>query len=136
MYCAGKIFQLKPSTTLIKFMCISKLKTSYIIYHNSSLIFCQDVPPKWLSERFLLSKPFCFVSGTYQPSHDLMLRFYAYFKQATEGPNLGPKPSFWEVVKKAKWDAWTKLGNMPKTDAMVAYVEELNKVYPTDYLFF
>lgn len=58
-----------------------------------------------------------------------MLRFYAYFKQATEGPNTAPKPAFWEVVKKAKWDAWTKLGNMPKEEAMTNYVEELKKVF-------
>ncbi|CAH0394209.1 unnamed protein product [Bemisia tabaci] len=69
--------------------------------------------------------------GSYQPSHDLMLRFYAYFKQATEGPNTAPKPAFWEVVKKAKWDAWTKLGNMPKEEAMTNYVEELKKIVET-----
>ncbi|RZF47642.1 hypothetical protein LSTR_LSTR009526 [Laodelphax striatellus] len=70
-------------------------------------------------------------NGSYQPSHDLMLRFYAYYKQATEGPNTSPKPNFWEVVKKMKWDAWTKLGNMSREQAMVSYVEELNKIVET-----
>lgn len=69
-----------------------------------------------------------FFSGTYQPSHDLMLRFYAYYKQASEGPCTASKPNFWEVVKKAKWDAWHKLGNMSREDAMNNYVEELKKV--------
>jgi len=57
-----------------------------------------------------------------------MLRFYSYYKQATEGPCQQSKPAFWEVIKKAKWDAWTRLGNMSRTEAMNNYVEELKKV--------
>ncbi|XP_043258402.1 acyl-CoA-binding domain-containing protein 5 [Colletes gigas] len=70
-------------------------------------------------------------NGVYQPSNEIMLRFYAYYKQATEGPCQQPKPAFWEVVKKAKWDAWTRLGNMSKTEAMNNYVEELKKIIET-----
>uniref|UniRef100_A0A8D8SEE7 Acyl-CoA-binding domain-containing protein 5A n=2 Tax=Cacopsylla melanoneura TaxID=428564 RepID=A0A8D8SEE7_9HEMI len=70
-------------------------------------------------------------SGSYQPSHDLMLRFYSYFKQATEGPCKQPKPGFWDVVRKAKWDAWKKLADMSKEDAMKGYVEELRKIVET-----
>lgn len=70
-------------------------------------------------------------NGAYQPSHDLMLKFYSYYKQATEGPCNDPKPGFWEVVKKAKWVAWTKLGNMSKEEAMKNYVEELKKIVET-----
>ncbi|XP_076642238.1 uncharacterized protein LOC143353044 isoform X2 [Halictus rubicundus] len=60
-----------------------------------------------------------------------MLRFYAYYKQATEGPCQQPKPAFWDLVKKAKWDAWTRLGNMSTTEAMNNYVEELKKIVET-----
>ncbi|XP_015434160.1 PREDICTED: acyl-CoA-binding domain-containing protein 5 [Dufourea novaeangliae] len=70
-------------------------------------------------------------NGAYQPSNEIMLRFYAYYKQATEGPCQQTKPAFWEVVKKAKWDAWTRLGNMSKTEAMNNYVEELKKIVET-----
>lgn len=70
-------------------------------------------------------------NGSYQPSHDLMLKFYSYYKQATEGPCNDPKPGFWEVVKKAKWVAWSKLGNMSKEEAMKNYVEELKKIVET-----
>lgn len=80
-----------------------------------------------LSTLFIFFFLFC-VSGSYQPSNDLMLRFYSYYKQATEGPCQQSKPAFWEVVKKAKWDAWMRLGNMSKTEAMTNYVEELKKV--------
>ncbi|XP_003708341.1 uncharacterized protein LOC100876599 isoform X2 [Megachile rotundata] len=70
-------------------------------------------------------------NGAYQPSNEVMLRFYAYYKQATEGPCEQPKPAFWEVIKKAKWDAWTRLGNMSRTEAMNNYVEELKKIVET-----
>ncbi|XP_025192802.1 acyl-CoA-binding domain-containing protein 5-B isoform X1 [Melanaphis sacchari] len=69
--------------------------------------------------------------GAYQPSKDLLLRFYAYFKQATVGPNNQPKPSFWDVVNRAKWQAWYDLGNMSKEDAMQEYVNELKKIVET-----
>lgn len=57
-----------------------------------------------------------------------MLRFYGLYKQATEGKCNQPKPSFWAVINKAKWDAWKCLGNMPKEEAMKKYVEELKQV--------
>ncbi|KAL3836232.1 hypothetical protein ACJMK2_021671 [Sinanodonta woodiana] len=66
--------------------------------------------------------------GPFQPSHDMMLSFYGYYKQATEGPCSIPKPAFWDVVGKAKWEAWHKLGNMPREEAMLNYVEELKKI--------
>lgn len=37
-------------------------------------------------------------TGSYQPSNDMMLRFYSYFKQATLGPCTQKKPPFWDVV--------------------------------------
>ncbi|KAK0078217.1 hypothetical protein PV325_002826 [Microctonus aethiopoides] len=70
-------------------------------------------------------------NGTYQPSHELQLRFYAYYKQATEGQCQQSKPAFWEVVKKAKWDAWMRLGNMSRQEAMNNYVDELKKIVET-----
>lgn len=68
------------------------------------------------------------IIGSYQPSKDLMLRFYAYYKQGTFGRNKQPKPSFWDVVNRAKWQAWEDLGNMSKERAMQEYVNELKKV--------
>lgn len=58
----------------------------------------------------------------------MMLKFYSYYKQATEGPCHIPKPGFWDVINRAKFDAWNKLGDMSKELAMKSYVEELKKV--------
>eukprot|EP01137_Pigoraptor_chileana_P009290 Opistho-2@57314 len=63
--------------------------------------------------------------GPFNPTNEQKLKFYSAFKQATEGPCDKPKPSFWDVVAKAKWEAWKGLGNMSKNDAMQAYVDNL-----------
>ncbi|XP_018575706.1 acyl-CoA-binding domain-containing protein 5 [Anoplophora glabripennis] len=70
-------------------------------------------------------------NGSYQPSNDLMLRFYGYFKQATLGSCTGSRPAFWDVVGRAKYDAWKKLGDMSKEAAMAKYVEELHGIVET-----
>ncbi|KAG5676381.1 hypothetical protein PVAND_006222 [Polypedilum vanderplanki] len=69
--------------------------------------------------------------GPYQPSYDMMLRFYSYFKQSTEGPCKGKRPAFWDIVGKAKYDSWKRLGDMSKEKAMEAYVDELRKIVET-----
>nr|CAH7717888.1 unnamed protein product [Callosobruchus chinensis]CAH7751913.1 unnamed protein product [Callosobruchus chinensis] len=69
--------------------------------------------------------------GSYQPSNELMLRFYSYFKQATQGPCTGTRPAFWDVVGRAKYDAWKKLGDMSKEEAMAKYVNELHAIVET-----
>lgn len=70
-------------------------------------------------------------NGSYQPSNELMLRFYGYFKQATLGPCKGARPAFWDVVGRAKYDAWARLGDMSGQAAMDAYVAELHRIVET-----
>uniref|UniRef100_I3JGR7 Acyl-CoA binding domain containing 5a n=1 Tax=Oreochromis niloticus TaxID=8128 RepID=I3JGR7_ORENI len=67
-------------------------------------------------------------NGPFQPSNDMMLKFYSYYKQATVGPCNIPRPSFWDVVGKAKWDAWNSLGEMSKEEAMSSYVDEMKLI--------
>uniref|UniRef100_A0A665UMI7 ACB domain-containing protein n=1 Tax=Echeneis naucrates TaxID=173247 RepID=A0A665UMI7_ECHNA len=58
-----------------------------------------------------------------------MLMFYSYYKQATTGPCNIPRPSgFWDTRGKAKWDAWSSLGNMTREEAMKNYVEDIQLV--------
>ncbi|XP_071340843.1 acyl-CoA-binding domain-containing protein 5A [Trachinotus anak] len=66
--------------------------------------------------------------GPFQPSNDMMLKFYSYYKQATVGACNIPRPGFWDAVGKAKWDAWDSLGNMSKEEAMAAYVDEMKLI--------
>ncbi|XP_034242775.1 acyl-CoA-binding domain-containing protein 5 isoform X2 [Thrips palmi] len=97
----------------------------------SLLYFSQTGPTITSLSHFLCVASCVTRPGAFQPSHELMLRFYAYFKQASEGPCKGPRPSFWEVVKKVKYDAWAKLGNMPAEEAMKNYVDELRQIVET-----
>lgn len=41
-------------------------------------------------------------NGSYRPSYEEMLRFYSYYKQATMGPCLVPRPGFWDPIGRYK----------------------------------
>ncbi|CAB1436690.1 unnamed protein product [Pleuronectes platessa] len=70
--------------------------------------------------------------GPFQPSDDMMLMFYGYYKQATSGPCNIPRPSgFWDSGGKDEWDAWSSLGNMTQEDAMKNYVEDIQLILET-----
>uniref|UniRef100_A0A673U765 ACB domain-containing protein n=1 Tax=Suricata suricatta TaxID=37032 RepID=A0A673U765_SURSU len=64
-------------------------------------------------------------NGSYRPSYEEMLRFYSYYKQATMGPCLVPRPGFWDPIGRYKWDAWNSLGKMSREEAMTAYIAEM-----------
>ncbi|XP_060059348.1 acyl-CoA-binding domain-containing protein 4 isoform X5 [Erinaceus europaeus] len=67
-------------------------------------------------------------NGSYRPSYEEMLRFYSYYKQATMGPCLVPRPGFWDPIGRYKWDAWNSLGKMSREEAMAAYITEMKLV--------
>ncbi|XP_067147933.1 acyl-CoA-binding domain-containing protein 5 isoform X3 [Apteryx mantelli] len=66
-------------------------------------------------------------NGSFQPTNEMMLKFYSFYKQATQGPCNIPRPGFWDPIGRYKWDAWSALGDMSKEEAMIAYVEEMKK---------
>ncbi|XP_064556904.1 acyl-CoA-binding domain-containing protein 5 [Drosophila montana] len=70
-------------------------------------------------------------NGPYQPSMSMMLKFYGLFKQASEGNCSPKKPPFWDVVGRAKWDAWNSNRNLSKEQAMQRYVESLQEIIET-----
>ncbi|ODM94721.1 Acyl-CoA-binding domain-containing protein 5 [Orchesella cincta] len=69
--------------------------------------------------------------GPYQPSNSSKLKFYGLYKQATEGKNTISKPGFWDVIGRAKWEAWNKLGSISKEEAMNQYVDSLKEIVET-----
>lgn len=66
----------------------------------------------------------------FSPSNELKLLFYSYYKQSTEGNAQGSRPSIWDVVNRAKYDAWIKLKDMSKEEAQRKYLELLDEKYP------
>ncbi|XP_027459113.2 enoyl-CoA delta isomerase 2 isoform X2 [Zalophus californianus] len=57
------------------------------------------------------------------PGNEVKLKLYALYKQATEGACNTPKPGLFDLINKAKWDAWNALGNLPKETARQNYVD-------------
>lgn len=64
--------------------------------------------------------------------NETLLMLYGYYKQATEGPCNVPKPGFFDMRGKAKWEAWNKLGNLDKSEAKAFYI---NKIEALDQSF-
>lgn len=58
-----------------------------------------------------------------RPDNPTLLKIYALYKQATAGDNADKKPSFSDVVGRAKWDAWEKLKGTDADAAKQQYVE-------------
>ncbi|XP_066536344.1 acyl-CoA-binding domain-containing protein 5-B [Hoplias malabaricus] len=69
--------------------------------------------------------------GTLEPSDDLLVMLYSYYKQATVGPCNTIKPNGWDSIGKAKWEAWKALGDMTKEQAMKEYVQEIQLILET-----
>lgn len=58
-----------------------------------------------------------------RPDNATLLRIYALYKQATQGDNEEQKPSFSDMVARAKWDAWEKLKGTDSDAAREQYIE-------------
>ncbi|GAA4004624.1 acyl-CoA-binding protein [Comamonas faecalis] len=58
-----------------------------------------------------------------RPDNPTLLKLYALYKQATEGDNQGKKPSFSDIVGRAKWDAWEKLKGTAQDAAKQQYID-------------
>ena len=61
-------------------------------------------------------------------SDDIKLKFYSLYKQAVIGKCNVPKPSVFNIMGTAKWNAWSELGTMDKHTAMCKYCELYLKV--------
>ena len=62
-------------------------------------------------------------SITERPDNATLLKLYALYKQATEGDNESKKPSFTDLVARAKWDAWAKLEGTTPDEAKQIYID-------------
>ena len=63
--------------------------------------------------------------GDFKPSNELKLEMYATFKQGSEGDVNGKKPGMFDLIGKAKWDAWEKLKGTSQDDAMQMYIDKV-----------
>lgn len=64
-----------------------------------------------------------------KPSNDDMLTLYALFKQGTVGDSSkGKKPGRFDLVGKAKYDAWSKVSGTSQDDAKTRYIAEVDRL--------
>lgn len=64
-----------------------------------------------------------------KPSNDDLLTLYSLYKQATDGEASGAKkPGRFDLVGKAKYDAWSKLAGMPGEEAKQRYVDTVQRL--------
>ncbi|KAL0116568.1 hypothetical protein PUN28_009903 [Cardiocondyla obscurior] len=61
---------------------------------------------------------------------DQLLTFYGLYKQATVGPCDIPKPSWYQMQAKHKWEAWKDLGDMSRETAMTNYIHGIARINP------
>ncbi|XP_055636819.1 acyl-CoA-binding domain-containing protein 6-like [Toxorhynchites rutilus septentrionalis] len=86
-------------------------------------------------EADLLEEEFTRATKFIERGHDQLeqkelLRFYGFYKQAMVGKCDIPKPGIFNMSGRAKWTAWSELGEMSKEHAMKSYVQHLGKLNP------
>lgn len=57
-----------------------------------------------------------------KPSNDTLLKIYSLYKQATKGDVEGERPTGFDFVNLAKYNAWDSLKGKNKEDAMQEYI--------------
>ncbi|KAF7301541.1 ACBP-domain-containing protein [Mycena indigotica] len=67
-------------------------------------------------------------NGPIQTSYDEKLTMYSLYKQATAGNVTSPRPGMWDMLGRAKWDAWAKHKDLNPHEAKWLYVAALMKV--------
>lgn len=63
-----------------------------------------------------------------RPDNDTLLKIYSLYKQGTSGDATGKRPGMFDMVGRAKYDAWAKLSGTSQDDAMQQYVELINSL--------
>ncbi|EIN10465.1 ACBP-domain-containing protein [Punctularia strigosozonata HHB-11173 SS5] len=67
-------------------------------------------------------------TGPIQTGYEEKLTMYSLYKQATVGNVKGPRPAMWDMLGRAKWDAWAKHKDLDTYEAKWLYVDALLKV--------
>ncbi|KAL0085883.1 acyl-CoA-binding protein [Phycomyces blakesleeanus] len=77
--------------------------------YNKALMIVQNLP----------------ASSSFQPTKEQKLELYALYKQVSHGSIDTQRPGIFDVVGRAKWDAWKKLEGLNDLEAKHRYVDTL-----------
>lgn len=67
-----------------------------------------------------------------KPTKENLLFLYAHYKQATTGDASGNRPGMLDVVGRMKFDTWTKLKGLSKTEAEALYIAKVKALLAAD----
>lgn len=62
------------------------------------------------------------------PGNDAKLRLYALYKQGTVGDVTGKRPGMFDLVGRAKYDAWSSVAGTPSDEAKRQYIEYVREL--------
>lgn len=62
------------------------------------------------------------------PDSNTLLQLYALYKQATSGDATGKRPGMFDMVGRAKFDAWNEVKGLTKDTAMQKYIDLVEKL--------
>lgn len=64
-----------------------------------------------------------------KPSNEILLKLYSLYKQGSVGDiNIDPPSNPFDIVNKAKYNAWEALKGKTKEEAMQEYVDLVGKL--------
>ena len=63
-----------------------------------------------------------------RPDNDTLLQLYALYKQAISGDATGKRPGMFDMVGRAKFDAWAEQKGLGKEAAMQKYIDLVAKL--------
>lgn len=63
-----------------------------------------------------------------RPDNETLLKLYALYKQGAEGDVHGDKPSMFDFVGAAKYEAWEALQGTDQEEAQQKYVDMVNRL--------
>jgi peroxisomal 3,2-trans-enoyl-CoA isomerase len=66
-------------------------------------------------------------SSSIEVDNETKLKLYGLYKQATTGVCSIPKPGLTDFVGRAKWTAWSSLGNMNQQEAQKQYIQTVQQ---------
>lgn len=58
-----------------------------------------------------------------KPDNDTLLKLYSLYKQGTNGDCDGARPGMFNMVARAKYDAWAKLKGTGQDEAKQRYID-------------
>jgi acyl-CoA-binding protein len=64
-----------------------------------------------------------------RPANDVLLKLYAFYKQASEGDVGDDKPAMFDFVATAKYNAWSAVKGLKNEEATQKYVDLVNSLF-------